>query len=98
MCSCVGPQRRNVEIGPAINKPTVLEPRAKMATQAVIHAPTVQAPQSHRDRDAPSQNLGSAKYSGVVNYNGQQARAADLSPDNPGGSAILRHLVRKDGL
>jgi hypothetical protein len=36
------------------------------------------------------------KHSGVVNYNGQQARAAHLSPNSPGGSAILRHLARKD--
>lgn len=32
----------------------------------------------------------------IVRYSGQQARAAHLSPDSPGGKAILNHLIRTD--
>jgi|HubBroStandDraft_3_1064219.scaffolds.fasta_scaffold33427_2 hypothetical protein len=34
------------------------------------------------------------KHSRIVSYSGQQARAAHLSPDSPGGKAILSHLLR----
>lgn len=37
------------------------------------------------------------KHSRIVRYSGQQARAAHLSPDSPGGKAILNHLVRAGG-
>lgn len=36
------------------------------------------------------------RHSRIVRYSGQQARAAHLSPESPGGRAILRHLARKD--
>lgn len=35
------------------------------------------------------------KHSGIVRYSGQQARAAHLSPNSPGGKAILKHMMRK---
>jgi hypothetical protein len=34
------------------------------------------------------------RHRGVIEYSGQQARAAHLSPDSPGGQAIIRWLSR----
>lgn len=33
------------------------------------------------------------RHRGIVRYSGQQARAAHLSPESPGGRAILRHMA-----
>ena len=35
------------------------------------------------------------RHRGVKRYTGQQARAAHLSPDIPGGRAIITHLVAR---
>jgi hypothetical protein len=43
-------------------------------------------------RQASTWNL--PDHSRVIKYNGQQARAAHLTPDSPGGSAILKLLLR----
>ncbi len=38
---------------------------------------------------------GLPKHPGVIRYTPQQARAAHLTPESPGGRAILKHLLRR---
>lgn len=46
-------------------------------------------------RQARAWNL--REHPGVIRYSGQEARAAHLSPDSPGGRAILAHLRKRHG-
>ena len=43
-------------------------------------------------RQAKAWNL--PKHRRIIRYSGQQARAAHLTPESPGGQAILNHLAR----